>query len=133
MTVRSGRRSVPRRFPVAHQELLLRECNERIVGIQGSAGVGKSHLIGTATGIAEREGYRVVVLAPYANQVERLQADGLKASTLATFLVSKEKNIDERTVIVIDEAGLVPTREMEAALQVAERIAQTSENQKVTS
>ena len=92
-----------------------------IVGIQGSAGVGKSHLIGTATGIAEREGYRVVVLAPYANQVERLQADGLKASTLATFLVSKEKNIDERTVIVIDEAGLVPTREMEAALQVAER------------
>jgi conjugative relaxase-like TrwC/TraI family protein len=93
----------------------------RVIGIQGSAGVGKSHLIGTATGIAEREGYRVVVLAPYANQVERLQADGLKASTLATFLVSKEKNIDERTLVVIDEAGLVPTREMHAALQVAER------------
>ena len=101
--------------------LTMLAANDRIVGIQGSAGVGKSHLIGTATGIAEREGYRVVVLAPYANQVERLQADGLKASTLATFLVSKEKNMDERTVIVIDEAGLVPTREMEAALQVAER------------
>ena len=93
----------------------------RVIGIQGSAGVGKSHLIGTATSVAEREGHRVVVLAPYANQVERLQADGLKASTLATFLVSKEKSIDERSILVIDEAGLVPTREMEAALQSAER------------
>lgn len=93
----------------------------RVIGIQGSAGVGKSHLIGTAATIAEREGYRVAVLAPYANQVERLQTDGLKASTLATFLVSKEKDIDERTVVIIDEAGLVPTREMEAALQAVER------------
>ncbi|HWA37000.1 MAG TPA: MobF family relaxase, partial [Burkholderiales bacterium] len=95
--------------------------SNRVIGIQGSAGVGKSHLIGTATAIAEREGHRVVVLAPYANQVERLQADGLKASTLATFLAAKEKIIDDRTVLVIDEAGLVPTREMEAALQAAER------------
>lgn len=95
--------------------------SNRVIGIQGSAGVGKSHLIGTATAIAEREGYRVVVLAPYANQVERLQAEGLKASTLATFFASDEKNIDARTVVVIDEAGLVPTREMEAALKAAER------------
>lgn len=93
----------------------------RLTGIQGSAGVGKSHLVKTTSQIAERQGYRMVVLAPYANQVERLQADGLKASTLATFLVAKDKNIDERTVIVIDEAGLVPTRQMEAALKVAER------------
>ena len=101
--------------------LAMLTTSNRVIGIQGSAGVGKSHLIGTATAIAEREGYRVVVLAPYANQVERLQADGLKASTLATFLASKEKNIDGRSVVVIDEAGLVPTREMEAALQAAER------------
>ena len=93
----------------------------RLTGIQGSAGVGKSHLIKTTAGIAEQNGYRTVVLAPYANQVERLQADGLKASTLATFLVAKDKDVDDRTVIVIDEAGLVPTRQMEAALRVAER------------
>ena len=93
----------------------------RVTGIQGSAGVGKSHLIGTAAGIAEGIGYRVVALAPYANQVERLQAHGLKASTLATFLVSKDRDIDEKTLIVIDEAGLVPSREMEAALRIAER------------
>ena len=94
---------------------------DRVVGVQGSAGVGKSHLIRTTAEIAERNGYQVVVLAPYANQVERLQADGLRASTLATFLASRDRNIDKQTLIVIDEAGLVPTRQMEAALRVAER------------
>ena len=93
----------------------------RVAGIQGSAGVGKSHLIRTTAGIAERNGYQVVVLAPYANQVERLQSDGLNASTLATFLVSKDRNIDKRTLVVVDEAGLVPARQMEAALRIAER------------
>src|SRR5439155_5551897 len=93
----------------------------RVAGIQGSAGVGKSHLIRTTAGIAERNGYQVVVLAPYANQVERLQSDGLNASTLATFLLSKDRNIDKRTLVVVDEAGLVPARQMEAALRIAER------------
>src|SRR5205807_3920963 len=93
----------------------------RVTGIQGSAGVGKTHLIKTAASIAERNRYRVVVLAPYANQVERLQAEGLPASTLATFLVSKDKGVDGTTLIVIDEAGLVPTRQMDATLQIAER------------
>ena len=93
----------------------------QVTGVQGSAGVGKTHLIRTAAGIAERHGYRVVVLAPYANQVERLEAEGLRASTLATFLVSKDKGVDESTLIVIDEAGLVPTRQMDATLQIAER------------
>lgn len=93
----------------------------RVTGIQGSAGVGKSHMLKSTTQVAEQHGHRVIVLAPYANQVERLREDGLKASTLATFLVSKDNNIDDRTVIVIDEAGLVPSRQMEAALQAAER------------
>lgn len=93
----------------------------RVVGIQGSAGVGKTHLIRTSADIAERNGYQAVVLAPYANQVERLQSEGLRASTLATFLASKDRNIDKRTLVVIDEAGLVPSRQMEAALRVAER------------
>jgi len=100
---------------------MLLTSRNRVIGIQGSAGVGKTHLIRTAADIAEGNGYQVVVLAPYANQVERLQSDGLRASTLATFLASKDRNIDKRTVVVIDEAGLVPTRQMEATLRIAER------------
>lgn len=101
--------------------LMMLTSENRVTGIQGSAGVGKTYLIRTTAGIAERRGYRIVVLAPYANQVERLQAEGLRASTLATFLASKDKDIDDSTLIVIDEAGLVPTRQMDATLQIAER------------
>ncbi|HXM80405.1 MAG TPA: MobF family relaxase [Burkholderiales bacterium] len=101
--------------------LMMLTSENRVTGIQGSAGVGKTYLIRTTADIAERKGYRVVVLAPYANQVERLQAEGLRASTLATFLASKDKDIDDSTLIVIDEAGLVPTRQMDATLQIAER------------
>ncbi len=94
---------------------------DQVVGMQGSAGVGKSHLIRTIARIAERNGCRVVVLAPYANQVERHLAEGVNASTLATFLVARESNIDERSLVVIDEAGLVPARQMEATLRIAKR------------
>ncbi|MGH8746051.1 MAG: MobF family relaxase, partial [Burkholderiales bacterium] len=102
----------------AHMMLTTRNL---VVGIQGSAGVGKSHLIRTTAEIAERRSYRVLVLAPYANQVERLQSAGLNASTLATFLASRDRSIDKRTLLVIDEAGLVPTRQMEATLRLAQR------------
>ena len=44
-----------------------------------------------------------------------------RVSYFATFLASKDRNIDKRTVVVIDEAGLVPTRQMEATLRIAER------------
>jgi conjugative relaxase-like TrwC/TraI family protein len=95
----------------------------RVAGIQGSAGVGKTHLIRTVAKISEGNDIKVLVLAPYANQVERLEAEGLRASTLAKFLASKEKGVDDRTLIVVDEAGLVPTRQMDATLQIAERFA----------
>lgn len=102
----------------AHMMLTTRNM---VVGIQGSAGVGKTHLIRATAKIAEVRGYQVVVLAPYANQVERLQSAGLNASTLATFLASRDREIDRLTLLVIDEAGLVPTRQMEATLRIAQR------------
>jgi ATP-dependent exoDNAse (exonuclease V) alpha subunit len=110
MNARSADRAISRtdlNRPQREAAHMMLTTENRVTGVQGSAGVGKTHLIRTAAGIAERHGYRVVVLAPYANQVERLEAEGLNASTLATFLVSKEKGVDESTLIVIDEAGLV--------------------------
>jgi conjugative relaxase-like TrwC/TraI family protein len=124
MNARNADRAISRtdlNRPQREAAHMMLTTENRVTGVQGSAGVGKTHLIRTAAGIAERHGYRVVVLAPYANQVERLEAEGLNASTLATFLVSKEKGVDESTLIVIDEAGLVPTRQMDATLQIAER------------
>lgn len=59
--------------------------------------------------------------APYGNQVKALQELNVKANTLASFIRGKDKDINEKTVLVIDEAGVVPNRLMEKVLQLAEK------------
>jgi conjugative relaxase-like TrwC/TraI family protein len=91
----------------------------RIVGVQGFAGTGKSHMLKYAVeGIAEAD-HQVRALAPYGTQVRALRELGVQANTVASFLKAKDKGIDEKTVLVIDEAGVVPGRQMAELMKVA--------------
>lgn len=99
---------------------LMATTTNRVVGLQGFAGTGKSHMLDTAKQLIEDNGYRVRALAPYGGQVKALRELGVPANTLASFLRGKEKDLDARTVLVIDEAGVVPTRLMEQTLKLAE-------------
>ena len=98
--------------------LMLSSTNQ-VVGIQGYAGTGKSHMLDKTKQLIEAQGFKVRALAPYGNQVKALQELNVKANTLASFIRGKEKDIDAKTVLVIDEAGVVPTRLMEKVLQLA--------------
>ena len=100
---------------------LIASTENRVSGVQGHAGTGKSHMLEGAKALAEERGYRVVALAPYASQVRALRELGVEARTLASFLAAREKQLEARTILVIDEAGTVPTRQMEQALKLAER------------
>jgi ATP-dependent exoDNAse (exonuclease V) alpha subunit len=51
--------------------------------------------------------------------VRALRELGVEAKTLASFLAAREKPLDARTVLVIDEAGTVPARQMEQAPKLA--------------
>ncbi len=77
-------------------------------------------MLDTAKTMIEDNGYRVRALAPYGSQVKALRELGVPANTLASFLRGKDKDLDERTVVVVDEAGVVPTRLMEQTLKLAE-------------
>jgi conjugative relaxase-like TrwC/TraI family protein len=101
-------------------ELITRSPN-RVIGVQGFAGTGKSHMLAEAKAGVEAHGYRVVALAPYAAHVRALREHAVESKTLAAFLAAREKGLDEKTVLVIDEAGTVPTRQMEQALKLAEQ------------
>ncbi|HET9596261.1 MAG TPA: MobF family relaxase, partial [Anaeromyxobacteraceae bacterium] len=120
---REGREKVP---PIAspenvHVRLGLTRLNEgqraavelitasphRVIGIQGYAGTDKSHMLQEAKRVSEEHGYRVVALAPYASQVRALRELGVEEKTLASFLAAREKQLGERTVLVVDEAGTV--------------------------
>ena len=100
---------------------LIITTRDRVVGVQGFAGTGKSHMLDRTKQILEEQGFEVRALAPYSNQVKAMQALNVKASTLASFIRAKDKNIHSKTVLIIDEAGVVPTRLMEKALQLAEQ------------
>lgn len=90
-----------------------------VVGVQGYAGTGKSHMLDKTKQLIEAQGFKVRALAPYGNQVKALQELNVCATTLASFIRAKEKGIDAQTVLIIDEAGVVPTRLMEKALCLA--------------
>ncbi|KGU56953.1 ATPase AAA [Xanthomonas phaseoli pv. phaseoli] len=98
----------------------------RFVGIQGDAGTGKTYAVNQAVALIKQasavsEGYRTVALAPYGNQVKALKNEGLEAHTLASFLRTKDKPIDGKTIIVLDESGVVGARQMEQVMRVVEK------------
>ncbi|VVE59120.1 MobF family relaxase [Pandoraea sputorum] len=104
----------------------------RFVGIQGDAGTGKTYTVNQAVALVRQapsgeggergqSGYRTVALAPYGNQVKVLRNAGLDAHTLASFLRAKDKPIDARTIVVLDEAGVVGARQMERLMRTVEQ------------
>ena len=100
---------------------LIVTTSHRIVGVQGFAGTGKSHMLKAVKSAVEAQGYKMQALAPYGGQVDVLKELGFKSRTLASFLKVKDKAIDDRTLIVIDEAGVVPTRLLAKTMELAER------------
>ena len=100
--------------------------SNRFIGIQGDAGTGKTYALNQAVALIQQastagDAYRTVALAPYGNQVKALKNEGLEAHTLASFLRTKDKPIDARTVIVLDESGVVGARQMVQVMRIVEK------------
>lgn len=93
----------------------------RVVGVEGLAGTGKSHTLDIVNGALEQQGYKMIALAPYAAQVRALRELGVQGRTVAAFLKAKDKGLNERSVIVIDEAGVMPANDMARILKLAKK------------
>ncbi|HTP30357.1 MAG TPA: MobF family relaxase [Anaeromyxobacteraceae bacterium] len=98
---------------------LMGTTRHRVVGVQGG-GNGKSHLIHHARAMAEAVGHRVVALTPDAIQLRALRARGVEARSPASFVASRARLVDSRTVLVIDQASSAAIRHLEHALNLAE-------------
>lgn len=102
----------------------------RYVGVQGLAGTGKSHMMaatmeGITSGAGEAgkaHGFKVIGLAPYASQAQELERLGMQAQTVAAFLAKKSEHIkiDNKTMIVLDEASTLPAHQMEKLMRIVE-------------
>lgn len=127
-----GRRHVDkaiteRPFLAEEQKAAIRHITgpERIGAVVGMAGAGKSTMLGAARQAWEAEGYEVRGAALAGKAAEGLEeSSGIRSRTLASFERSWERGRDAlnaRTVLVIDEAGMVGSRQLSRVLAQADR------------
>ncbi len=91
--------------------------------VVGYAGTGKSAMLGVARGAWEAAGYRVRGAALSGIAAEGLEGgSGIESRTLASLEWGWKEGRDEltsRDVLVVDEAGMVGSRQMERVLTAA--------------
>ncbi|MCF1505992.1 Ti-type conjugative transfer relaxase TraA [Afifella sp. H1R] len=93
--------------------------------VVGYAGTGKSAMLGVAREAWEREGYIVRGAALSGIAAEGLEGgSGIASRTIASLEYAWERGRDEltsRDVLVIDEAGMIGSRQMARVLEHAEK------------
>ena len=91
--------------------------------VVGYAGSGKSAMLGVARDAWEREGYNVRGASLSGIAAENLEAgSGISSRTIASLEYQWKhgrEQLSERDVLVIDEAGLTGTRQMERVMSAA--------------
>ena len=111
---------------------------DRVVGVQGYAGTGKTTMLNRARVLAEKNGYRMLGLAPSASAVKTLSAEaGIESETLQRFLARNagvaEGRLTEqgeremrdafsKTVLVVDEGSLASTVQARDLLRIAKTL-----------
>ena len=110
--------------------------SDRVVGVQGYAGTGKTRMLRRARALLEKRGYAVKGLAPSASAARTLEAEaGIESETLQRFLTrnvgvaqgrltrTTEKKMRAgyaKTALVVDEGSLASTREVRELLRISE-------------
>lgn len=117
-----------RPFLAEEQKAALRHITGpgRIEAVVGMAGAGKSTMLGAARQAWEAEGYEVRGAALAGKAADGLEeSSGIRSRTLASLERSWERGKDTlnaRTVLVIDEAGMVGSRQLSRVLAEADRV-----------
>lgn len=98
----------------------------RTTAIQGAAGTGKSTLLGAVREAYEVEGYRVLGTALSQRATRGLEeASGIQSHNVARLLYDLENGsdqLDARTILVVDEAGMLGTRQLNNLTRHAENV-----------
>ena len=88
---------------------------DRIQGIQGFAGSGKTTTLTVIRNAAEGQGYQVEGFAPTSRAARQLNEAGIEAGTLQAFLArgqDTERNPEQKRLFFIDESSLASTNQM---------------------
>ncbi len=86
---------------------------DKIMGLEGVAGAGKTTSLAAVHEAAEQEGYEVRGLAPTSRAAHKLAESGIESETLQRHL-RREEQPDEgqKRLYVLDESSLASTKQM---------------------
>jgi conjugative relaxase-like TrwC/TraI family protein len=92
---------------------------DRVIGMPGRAGAGKSYVFSKLGKLAEEKVTRVRAFAPTLSAVETLRGEGLDAGTVQRFLLSHSEAPSGPELWLLDEAGMLGARDMRDFLRRA--------------
>ncbi|NRA73724.1 MAG: conjugative relaxase [Rickettsiales bacterium] len=118
---------------------LILNTKDRIVGIQGHAGTGKTFMLKEARKLLTRKKYKCIGLATSSRAASVLQKDTrIKSQTIHSFLCNyqdlllgqkstlewKEQNQSalKNTILLLDEAGQAPTNQVNGLFKIAKEL-----------
>lgn len=106
--------------PAQEQALVdIATSRDRVYGLHGVAGAGKSTLV-KALKAATEPGTNMVALAPTSSASANLgQVADIESRTVASLLAAGGRGLDRDHVLVIDEAGQLGNRQAERLLQIS--------------
>ncbi len=100
---------------------LIGTTEDRIIIIQGDAGVGKSYTLAGARELAEAKELKIRGLAPSAQSAEILESEsGIPSQTLDSYLMASIEQLTRGEILVLDEAGQASARHLDELLKRAE-------------
>jgi len=86
---------------------------EKIVGMDGVAGAGKTTTLSVIREAAVAEGYHVEGFAPTSRAAQKLSEAGMETSTLQKHLArGKQPDTGEKRLYVLDESSMASTRQL---------------------
>jgi conjugative relaxase-like TrwC/TraI family protein len=94
---------------------------DRLLAVEGKAGAGKTTLLEIVRERAEASGWRVRGFAPTTTAAGVLREGGIDAVTVAAALREPVSPANDRALWIVDEAGLLSTRQARELLDRAEQ------------
>ena len=99
------------------------ETQDRFVAIQGVAGAGKTTAMECVREQAEASGFQVIGLAPTHKAARELRDAGIKdVYTVARISASMIKNVDDKTLFIVDECSMISATAMAALAKQIEQV-----------
>jgi conjugative relaxase-like TrwC/TraI family protein len=94
----------------AVEEIL--SSRDQVVGLEGTAGAGKTTSLASVREAAEGQGYLVEGLAPTSRAAQQLEDAGIHSSTLQHHLARSHTDGGGQHLYVVDESSLASTRQV---------------------